>query len=92
MWPIHYSVDVSLVSLILLICSKKVVDIGKKQRNGYYGAVFMRNSTSTVEPATVFCARPGLRLWKTDGSGNVISTQNFKQSLSEQTPAVILRR
>ncbi|XP_022240758.1 uncharacterized protein LOC106458744 isoform X2 [Limulus polyphemus] len=55
--------------------------IGKKLREGEYGACFYPN-TKPQDPPTIFAARPGSRLWEVDIKGQVQNTHQFKQALT----------
>ncbi|XP_076313173.1 LOW QUALITY PROTEIN: WD40 repeat domain-containing protein pink [Tachypleus tridentatus] len=55
--------------------------IGKKLREGEYGACFYPN-TKPQDPPIIFAARPGSRLWEVDIKGQVQNTHQFKQALT----------
>ncbi|GBL75740.1 Hermansky-Pudlak syndrome 5 protein [Araneus ventricosus] len=55
--------------------------IGKKMRDGEYGACFYPGVRS-VDPCTIYSARPGSRLWEVDIKGNVCCTHQFKAALA----------
>ncbi|KAL1459762.1 hypothetical protein WDU94_011717 [Cyamophila willieti] len=59
--------------------------IGKKLRDGHYGACFVQNK--------IYSARPGARLWEVNTEGRVLSTQQYKNSLNvPPTPLVKLNQ
>lgn len=58
--------------------------IGNKERDGEYGACFFPQSRGMLQgqPALLYCARPGSRIWEVNFSGEVLSTHQFKQLLA----------
>lgn len=56
--------------------------VGKKARNGEYGACFFENSgnseSDSGDEPEIYCARPGGRLWKVNAFGEVECTLNLK--------------
>ena len=69
-------------------------DIGSKPRSGYYGSVLSASTPDDDDAPVTLCysARPGLRVWRADCSGKVSATLNFKQSLADSTPTLVLSR
>ncbi|XP_060568144.1 BLOC-2 complex member HPS5-like, partial [Ruditapes philippinarum] len=53
--------------------------IGKKLRDGNFGACFLQQGTSAP---MIYSARPGSRIWEVDFEGNVLNTHQFKQLLA----------
>ena len=51
-----------------------VLPIGRKLREGHYGACFLGGAIAAAPAAAVVAARPGRRLWLVDGAGTVLST------------------
>lgn len=64
-----------------------MTEVGHKQRNGSYGSVLV---ACPDDEGYICCARPGYRLWKSDLSGNVLCTYNYKQILLESPGQPIL--
>ncbi|XP_054720701.1 BLOC-2 complex member HPS5-like [Uloborus diversus] len=60
---------------------EQYLTIGKKLRDGEYGACFYPGSRS-VDPCTIYSARPGSRLWEVDIKGSVCCTHQFKTALA----------
>ncbi|KAG8183764.1 hypothetical protein JTE90_002402 [Oedothorax gibbosus] len=60
---------------------EQYLTIGKKLREGEYGACFYPGQRS-VDPCTIYSARPGSRLWEVDIKGNVSCTHQFKTALA----------
>ncbi|KAL0968832.1 hypothetical protein UPYG_G00272470 [Umbra pygmaea] len=58
--------------------------VGNKERDGEYGACFypVNRGTTPGQPPLLYCARPGSRLWEANFTGEVLSTQQFKQLLA----------
>lgn len=58
--------------------------VGNKERDGEYGACFFPQNRGLLvgQPALLYCARPGSRIWEVNFSGEVLSTHQFKQLLS----------
>ncbi|TWW75977.1 Hermansky-Pudlak syndrome 5 protein [Takifugu flavidus] len=58
--------------------------VGNKERDGEYGACFFPQNKGLLvgQPALLYCARPGSRIWEVNFSGEVLSTHQFKQLLS----------
>ncbi|XP_033751851.1 uncharacterized protein LOC117335777 [Pecten maximus] len=54
--------------------------IGKKPREGEYGACFYKLSKTSLP--MMYCARPSSRVWEVDYEGNVLSTHQFKHLLA----------
>eukprot|EP00057_Strongylocentrotus_purpuratus_P016254 XP_011670728.1 PREDICTED: uncharacterized protein LOC590772 [Strongylocentrotus purpuratus] len=54
--------------------------IGTKLRDGAYGACFLNKSGS--ERPSIFCARPGSRMWEANTLCQVLNTHQFKQLLA----------
>ena len=48
--------------------------IGRKLRDGHYGACFVPQPPAAFPTAVLVAARPGRRLWLVDGQGAVLST------------------
>ncbi|KAF7271001.1 hypothetical protein GWI33_016061 [Rhynchophorus ferrugineus] len=75
------------------------IQIGKKLRNGNFGACFCQNmptSESTdicnKDDCKIYCARPGQRLWEASLNANVIMTYQFKEALKIIPTDVLLIR
>ncbi len=62
-----------------------VLQVGKKQREGSFGACFHMRWQG--KPPVVYSARPG-RLWEADAEGTVLSTLRLKELIT--TPATPL--
>ncbi|KFM82704.1 Hermansky-Pudlak syndrome 5 protein, partial [Stegodyphus mimosarum] len=60
---------------------EQYLTIGKKLRDGEYGACFYPGVRS-VDPCTIYAARPGSRMWEVDIKGNVCCTHQFKTALA----------
>ncbi|XP_064480905.1 uncharacterized protein LOC135394219 isoform X2 [Ornithodoros turicata] len=60
---------------------EKFAQVGKKLRDGEFGCCFLSRAKSQ-EPASIYVARPGCRLWEADLRGSVLKTHQFKDSLS----------
>ncbi|XP_067936993.1 BLOC-2 complex member HPS5-like [Watersipora subatra] len=74
---------------------KTFTDIGKKARNGYYGAVILpsvETENSSAPELVCYCSRPGLRLWRADTHGKVLATLNFKQTLAQSLLSPVFSR
>ncbi|XP_077999775.1 uncharacterized protein LOC144452547 [Glandiceps talaboti] len=66
------------------MCSwEKFWQIGKKLRDGEFGACFVHPKDKSP---LVYSARPGSRIWEADTNGNVVSTHQFKRVLA--TPSI----
>ena len=65
--------------------SHSVVPVGKKTRQGHYGACF------SPDGETLFSARPGMRLWSCGLSGAVAATLNFQEALQEKSGATTVQ-
>ncbi|CAG9795484.1 unnamed protein product [Diatraea saccharalis] len=85
-----YHQNTLLVSSVYrsIVCERRdsrwhVTQIGKKERKTLcpLGAVF-QYSYACGGAAQVYCARPGLRLWRADRQGNVLQTLLFKEAVS----------
>lgn len=65
--------------------------IGKKLRDGQFGACFLPKCEKpvTTSDVQIVCARPGVRLWQADFEGTVTVTQQFK-CVATQKPASII--
>lgn len=77
--------DLLLVStvircIILNVGSREVVQVGKKTRDGAFGACF--NVRWPGKPPVVYSARPRSRLWEADVAGTVVSTLKLKELIS----------
>ncbi|KAK3581472.1 hypothetical protein CHS0354_031798 [Potamilus streckersoni] len=59
---------------------QQFTQIGKKRRDGKFGACFY--SPNKLPSTVVYCARPGSRIWEADCEGNVLNTHQFKQLLA----------
>ncbi|XP_054291048.1 BLOC-2 complex member HPS5 [Macrosteles quadrilineatus] len=57
--------------------------VGTKLRDGQYGACYL-----PTDPVSIYCARPGSRLWQVDEEGLVQSTHQLKHLLAR--PPVIV--
>lgn len=66
--------------VILNVTTLEVVQIGKRQRDGPYGACF--NLRWPGKPPVVYSARPGGRLWEADIQGTVVSTLRLKELIT----------
>lgn len=71
-----------------IVCEKRdgkwsINQIGKRERKSLcqLGAVF-QYSYSRGGAAVAYCARPGLRLWRADRTGQVLHTLMFKDAIS----------
>ncbi|XP_063894395.1 WD repeat-containing protein CG11141 [Helicoverpa armigera] len=71
-----------------IVCQRRdarwhVNQLGKKERKSLcaLGAVF-QHSYARGGPASAYCARAGLRLWRADAQGNVLQTLLFKEAIS----------
>ncbi len=75
--------------MFLLLCTK----IDSKSfivfRLGPFGACF-KPELCRPEDATIYAARPGLRLWKANTEGNVLATYMYKDLLGGSTPLLVL--
>lgn len=58
--------------------------MGLRPRHGKFGACFM----SSKSLGSIYCARPGQRLWEVDLNGSVICTHKFRYS--SQTPERVI--
>lgn len=58
--------------------------VGNKERDGEYGACFFPQNRGLLsgQPALLYCARPGSRIWEASFNGEVLSTHQFKQLLA----------
>lgn len=56
---------------------------------GKFGGVFFQNSQKPTD-VSMYCIRPGLRIWESDIQGNVQKTLLFKDILSKESPEVLL--
>ena len=74
---------VSTVSrcIILNVATREVVQVGKRQREGHFGACF--NQRWPGKPPMVYSARPGGRLWEADVEGTVLSTLRLKELITQ---------
>lgn len=76
----------TLISLFMsvLVFREKFWRIGNKERDGEYGACFFPQSKGLLQgqPALLYCARPGSRIWEVNFNGEVLSTHQFKQLLA----------
>ncbi|XP_022901428.2 BLOC-2 complex member HPS5 homolog [Onthophagus taurus] len=64
--------------------------IGKKPRDGHYGAIFHLNKNSfNQDDVKIYCARPGCRIWEAKFDGSVTCTHQFKESLNNNTSSII---
>lgn len=57
--------------------SRDVVQVGKRPRDGVYGACF--DVRWPGKSPVVYSARPGGRLWEADVAGTVVSTLKLKE-------------
>ncbi|XP_049876857.1 WD repeat-containing protein CG11141 [Pectinophora gossypiella] len=71
-----------------IVCERRdtrwhINQLGKKERKSLcaLGAVF-QYSYARGGAAAAYCARPGLRLWRADKSGDVLQTLLFKEAIS----------
>ena len=62
---------------IFNVASREVKQVGKKSREGAFGACF--NMMWVDKPPMVYSARPGGRLWEADIEGTVLSTLRLKE-------------
>ncbi|XP_078661048.1 BLOC-2 complex member HPS5-like [Branchiostoma floridae x Branchiostoma belcheri] len=69
---------------------EKFWHVGKKPRDGKFGACFFRTSAGQV-PA-IYSARPGSRIWEVDFEGNVLNTHQLKKLLAVPPAPVISNR
>ncbi|CAH1256468.1 HPS5 [Branchiostoma lanceolatum] len=69
---------------------EKFWHVGKKLRDGKFGACFFRTSAGQV-PA-IYSARPGSRVWEVDFEGNVLNTHQLKKLLAVPPAPVISNR
>ncbi|XP_076449965.1 uncharacterized protein LOC143286311 [Babylonia areolata] len=78
----------SLTATYLLNTAKQQFSqIGKKPREGEFGACFYLEPSSKYP--VIYCARPGSRMWEVDFEGNVLNTHQFKQLLATQPLPII---
>ena len=66
---------------ILNVVSREVVQVGKRQREGDFGACF--HAPWSGKPPMVYSARPGGRLWEADVEGTVLSTLRLKELITQ---------
>lgn len=66
---------------ILNVVSRDVVQVGKRQREGDFGACF--HAPWPGKPPMVYSARPGGRLWEADVEGTVLSTLRLKELITQ---------
>ncbi|KAG5880173.1 hypothetical protein JTB14_001663 [Gonioctena quinquepunctata] len=72
-----------------IICQKldkwKVCQVGKKDRKmlGNFGGIIAQHSCKPSD-ASLYCTRPGLRMWISDIDGNVQKTLLFKELLTKE--------
>ncbi|XP_050682591.1 WD repeat-containing protein CG11141 [Leptidea sinapis] len=87
---LSYYQNALLVSSVYrsIVCERRdnrwhVNQLGKKERKSLcaLGAVF-QYSYACGGAANAYCARPGLRVWRADRSGNVLQTLLFKDAIS----------
>ncbi|XP_022649239.1 Hermansky-Pudlak syndrome 5 protein homolog [Varroa jacobsoni] len=57
---------------------KRFTKIGKKSRNGVFGACFSEALPEDDDYPTVYCVRPGGRLWQANNFGEVDCTLSFR--------------
>ncbi|XP_071954746.1 uncharacterized protein [Antedon mediterranea] len=62
--------------------------VGKKLRDGLYGACFYLKSKEP-EDVVIYSARPGSRLWEANLNGEVVATHQFKRQLAIPDLAII---
>ncbi|KAK9751564.1 hypothetical protein QE152_g4917 [Popillia japonica] len=78
-----------------IVCQKqdkwKISQVGKKDRKilGKFGGIFYNNGIRPND-VTLYCTRPGLRIWQSDIQGNVQQTLLFKEILYKDYPEVSL--
>ncbi|XP_006811585.1 uncharacterized protein LOC102809991 [Saccoglossus kowalevskii] len=77
--------DLLLVSTLTkcYVCNTsrlKFWTVGKKSREGEYGACFIHNAAKKTD--LIYSARPGSRIWEADTKGNVLKTHQFKHMLA----------
>ena len=63
--------------------------IGKKLRDGNYGACFFHKTSDYESDVKIYCARPGCRLWEVNFDAQVIRTHQFRESLTITSSDVI---
>ena len=80
---------VSTVSrcIILNVVSREVLQVGKRQREGAFGACF--NARWPGKPPMLYSARPGGRLWEADVEGTVLSTLRLKELITQPATPLI---
>ncbi|XP_078581462.1 BLOC-2 complex member HPS5-like [Branchiostoma floridae x Branchiostoma japonicum] len=69
---------------------EKFWHVGKKPRDGKFGACFFRTSAGQI-PA-IYSARPGSRIWEVDFEGNVLNTHQLKKLLAVPPVPVVSNR
>lgn len=69
--------------VIFNLVSRDVVQVGKRSREGAFGACF--NARWANKPPMIYSARPRGRLWEADIEGTVLSTLRLKELIT--TPA-----
>ena len=67
--------------------NRTVIQVGKKLRDGPFGACFRQ--LAGAEGIILYAARPGTRIWEADISGSVLSTANFKQAFAGKSATKI---
>ncbi|KAL3284748.1 hypothetical protein HHI36_018892 [Cryptolaemus montrouzieri] len=78
-----------------IICERtdkwNVVQVGQKDRKvlGAFGGIIQQNILKNRN-AVIYCTRPGLRIWVSDGQGSVQKTLLFKELLSRDCTEIPL--
>jgi len=81
----HLLISTIARCVILNTSSRELVQVGKKARDGAFGACF--NKMWDGKPPMIYTARPGGRLWEADIEGTVLSTLRLKDLVtSPATP------
>ena len=73
-------VSTAIRCIILHTVTHEVVQVGKKSRDGQFGACF--NVRWPGKPPVVYSARPGSRLWEADIAGTVVSTLKQRELIT----------
>ncbi|XP_070200387.1 serine-rich adhesin for platelets-like isoform X2 [Littorina saxatilis] len=72
---------------LLNTAKQQFSQIGKKPREGEFGACFFLEPSSNYP--VIYCARPGSRMWEVDFDGNVLNTHQFKQLLATKPLPIV---
>ena len=67
-------------SLIMTLSSRETVQVGKRPRDGLFGACFHPRLAGAAP--VVYSARPGGRLWEASLQGGVVSTLRLRDLVS----------